>query len=184
MLISLADKALKNVAFQRYVVPEIPVLLSVARSLTSNAHDAEDLVQDTILRAYQAIERFDGAHSRAWLLTILRNSHINRNRKRRPGLLNNPHDVEAIAETHALEPAEMAEQSDFRDAVAAALVVLPQKNRVVVELVDVQSCSYAEVALALAIPIGTVMSRLHRGRRQIRQYLTERGFAPKKGKMP
>ena len=182
MLIYFADRASKDAAFQRYVVPEIPVLLRVARSLTSNSHDAEDLVQDTILRAYQAIERFDGAHSRAWLFTILRNTHVNRNRKRRPGLLDDPHDAEDIVETHSLGPAEMAEQSAFRDAVAAAIVTLPKKNRAVVELVDVNSCSYAEVAIALAIPMGTVMSRLHRGRRQIREYLTERGFAPKKGK--
>jgi RNA polymerase sigma-70 factor (ECF subfamily) len=177
-----AEKSLQDAAFQRYVVPEIPALLRVARSLTSNAHDAEDLVQDTLLRAYQAIDRFDGAHARAWLFTILRNTHVNRNRKRRPGLLDDPHDAETIPETRQSDPAELAEQSAFRDAVVAAIATLPEKNRAVVELVDLDSCSYAEVALALGIPIGTVMSRLHRGRRQIREYLTERGFAPKKGR--
>jgi RNA polymerase sigma-70 factor (ECF subfamily) len=177
-----ANESSQDAAFQRYVVPEIPALLRVARSLTLNAHDAEDLVQDTLLRAYQAIDRFDGAHARAWLFTILRNTHVNRNRKRRPGLLDDPHDAEAIAETRPSDPAELAEQSAFRDAVVAAIATLPEKNRAVVELVELDSCSYAEVALALAIPIGTVMSRLHRGRRQIREYLTERGFAPKKGR--
>jgi RNA polymerase sigma-70 factor (ECF subfamily) len=182
MSMNPADKFSKDGAFQRYVVPEIPALLRVARSLTSNAHDAEDLVQDTLLRAYQGIDRFDGAHARAWLFTILRNTHVNRNRKRRPGLLDDPHDAEAIPETRPSDPAELAERSAFRDAVVAAITTLPEKNRAVVELVELDSCSYAEVALALAIPIGTVMSRLHRGRRQIREYLTERGFAPKKGR--
>lgn len=177
-----ADRSSRDAAFQRYVVPEIPALLRVARSLTSNAHDAEDLVQDTLLRAYQAIGRFDGAHTRAWLFTIVRNTHINRNRKRRPGLLDDPHDAEAIPESRSSDPAELAEQSTFRDAVVAAIATLPEKNRTVVELVDLDSCSYTEVALALAVPIGTVMSRLHRGRRQIREHLTKRGFAPKKGR--
>ena len=177
-----ANKFSQNAGFERYVVPEIPALLRVAHSLTLNAHDAEDLVQDTILRAYQAIDRFDGAHPRAWLFTILRNTHVNRNRKRRPKLLDDPHDAEAIPETRQSDPAELAEQLAFRDAVVAAIATLPAKNRAVVEFVDFDSCSYAAVALALGIPIGTVMSRLHRGRRQIREYLTERGFAPKKGR--
>ena len=181
MFMNPADKSLQDAAFQRYVVPEIPALLRVARSLTSNAHDTEDLVQDTLLRAYQAIDRFDGAHARAWLFTILRNTHVNRNRKRRPGLLEDPHDAETVPETRRSDPADLAEQSAFRDAVVAAIVTVPEKNRVVVELVDLDSCSYAEVAIALGIPIGTVMSRLHRGRRQIREYLTVRGYAPKKG---
>ena len=182
MTMSSADASSHDAAFERYVVPEIPALLRVARSLTSNAHDAEDLVQDTILRAYQAIDRFDGAHARAWLFTILRNTHVNRNRKRRPGLLGDPHDAEAIPETRSSDPAELAERSAFRNAVVAAVAALPEKNRAVVELVDLDSCSYAEVALALAVPIGTVMSRLHRGRHQMREYLIERGFAPKKGR--
>ncbi|MEO9181176.1 MAG: sigma-70 family RNA polymerase sigma factor, partial [Acidimicrobiales bacterium] len=171
-----------DAAFQRHVVPEIPTLLRAARSLPSNAHDDEDLVQDTVIRAYRAIDRFDGAHARAWLFTIMRNTHINRNRKRRPGLLHDPRDAEAIPSSRTSDPADVAEQSAFREAVLAAISKLPEKNRVVVELVDLDSCSYAEVALALAVPIGTVMSRLHRGRRQIRDYLTKRGFAPKKGR--
>ena len=73
--------------FTRYVLPEVEILLRVARTLTWRPADAEDLAQDTLLRVYQAIDRFDGAHPRAWLLTILRNTHLNRNRRRRPELL-------------------------------------------------------------------------------------------------
>jgi DNA-directed RNA polymerase specialized sigma24 family protein len=74
-------------AFERYVLPELEVLARVARSVTRNGHDAEDLVQETLLSAYRAIERFDGEHPRAWLLTIMRNAEAKRHRKRRPFLL-------------------------------------------------------------------------------------------------
>ena len=80
----MSDAATDDTAFERYVLPEIEVLLRVANSLTRNHAEAEDLVQDTLLRAYRAIDGFDGRYPRAWLLTILRNTHINRNRRRRP----------------------------------------------------------------------------------------------------
>jgi RNA polymerase sigma-70 factor (ECF subfamily) len=167
-------------AFQRYVVPELATLLRVARSLTHNPHDAEDLVQDTILRAYKAMSSFDGAHARAWLFTILRNTHINRNRRRRPDLFDDAHDAELVPELRRSDPAELAEQAAFRDAVVAAVATLPDKMRVVVELVDLEMCTYAEVAMVLDIPIGTVMSRLHRGRRHIKEQLIASGRVPGK----
>ena len=74
----------RGTAFERYVLPELDVLLRVARSLTHNAADAEDLVQETLIRAHRSIDRFDGRHPRAWLLTILRNANVNRARRRRP----------------------------------------------------------------------------------------------------
>uniref|UniRef100_UPI003752473E RNA polymerase sigma factor n=1 Tax=Ilumatobacter sp. TaxID=1967498 RepID=UPI003752473E len=86
----MSDAATDDTAFERYVLPEIEVLLRVAHSLTRNHAEAEDLVQDTLLRAYRGIDGFDGRHPRAWLLTILRNTHINRNRRRRPELLRDP----------------------------------------------------------------------------------------------
>ncbi|MGH9130761.1 MAG: RNA polymerase sigma factor, partial [Acidimicrobiales bacterium] len=83
--------------FERFVVPELAVLLHVARTMTAQEHDAEDLVQDTLLRAYRAIDRFDGAHPRAWLFTIMRNANANRHRRRRPALLEDPAATEDIA---------------------------------------------------------------------------------------
>jgi RNA polymerase sigma-70 factor (ECF subfamily) len=74
--------AADETAFEQYVLPEIEVLLRVAHSLTHDHAEAEDLVQDTLLRAYRGIAGFDGRHPRAWLLTILRNTNINRNRDR------------------------------------------------------------------------------------------------------
>ena len=90
VIATMTDETASADAFERYVLPEVEVMLRVARSLTRNHADAEDLVQDTMLRAYRAIDRFDGRHPRAWLLTILRNTHINRNRRRRPELLRDP----------------------------------------------------------------------------------------------
>ena len=83
----LADRESRAHAFRLHVEPEIEVLLRVARTLTRSGADAEDLVQETLVRAYRAIDRFDGRHPRAWLLTILRNTNANMHRRRRPGLV-------------------------------------------------------------------------------------------------
>lgn len=169
-------------AFERYVLPEIEVMLRVARSLTRNHADAEDLVQDTMLRAYRAIERFDGRHPRAWLLTILRNTHVNRNRRRRPELLRNPdmhveRAEQVVGVDEATQPESVVDR-EFDHEVRAALASLPPTFGVAVELVDLDGLSYAEAAEVLAVPIGTVMSRLHRGRRRMREQLRRTGAAP------
>ncbi len=82
-------------AFARHVLPQVDVLSRVALSITRNPPDAEDLVQDTMLRAFRSIGRFDGRHPRAWLLTIMRNAQINRVRRRRPRLLADPEEFAA-----------------------------------------------------------------------------------------
>ena len=169
-------------AFERYVLPEVELMLRVARSLTRNHADAEDLVQDTLLRAYRAIDRFDGRYPRAWLLTILRNTHINRNRKRRPELLRDPDtQLERAARTPESDAASRPDR--FIDlgldaALEDALATLSPPFAEVVELVDVDGLSYAETAEALGVPIGTVMSRLHRARRKLRDQLRATGVAP------
>ena len=90
----------REMAFRQYVLPEIDVMYRVAMSLTRNKADAEDLVQDSLVRAYKAVDRFDGRYPRAWLLTILRNTQINRTRRRRPELLNDPDtDMERLSST-------------------------------------------------------------------------------------
>ena len=165
-------------AFERLVLPEVELLLRVAISLTRNTPDAEDLVQDTLVRAYRSIDRFDGAYPRAWLLTILRNTHINRNRKRRPELLREP-------ETQYFVPAAASDAPDagvdamFDAEIVRALHVLPEVFRSVIEMVDINSLSYAEAAEALGVPVGTVMSRLHRGRSRMRDGLKNTGFVPR-----
>lgn len=162
-------------AFATYVLPEIEVLLRVARSLTSHPADAEDLVQDTLLRAYRAIERFDGRHPRAWLLTILRNAHANRGRGRRSEVVFGA-EQEGVAAPATEEPEAVVLRGTFDAAVENAFVALPDKFRRVVELVDLGGLSYQEAAVTLDVPVGTVMSRLHRGRSRIRVALQATGL--------
>ena len=165
--------------FNRLVLPEVDVMWRVAMSLTRNRADAEDLVQESLLRAYRAIDSFDGRYPRAWLLTILRNTERNRHRRRRPSLLNDPEIVEErgpATEADAVE--RRAEDREFDEAVTAALEELPENFRRVVELVDVDGLTYQEAADVLDVPLGTVMSRLHRARRRIRDVLVPAGFGP------
>ncbi|MEM9201104.1 MAG: sigma-70 family RNA polymerase sigma factor [Actinomycetota bacterium] len=165
-------------AFDRYVVPEIEVLYRVARSITRNPTDAEDLVQDTMLRAYNAILRFDGRHPRAWLLTIMRNAQINRVRRKRPELLKDPDSaMERLADEDSgdLGPEGLVVETEFDAAVETAVGRLPDKFRDVVELVDIQGLSYQEAADILGVPTGTIMSRLHRARTRIRKHLESTG---------
>lgn len=168
-------------AFERYVVPELDVLLRVAMSLTRNSADAEDLVQDTLLRAYGAIERFDGRYPRAWLLTIMRNAQVNRVRRRRPELIRDPDAGDRILESQT--PHDSAEHDALRGAFDAAvedaLDALPDTFKQVVRLVDLDGLSYQEAADVMGVPIGTVMSRLHRARQRIRGRLRDTGLVTK-----
>lgn len=165
--------------FNRLVLPEVDVMWRVAMSLTRNRADAEDLVQESLLRAYKAIGTFDGRYPRAWLLTILRNTERNRHRRRRPELLNDPDSVEDRGpRTEADEVEKRVEDHEFDEAVTAALEELPENFRRVVELVDVDGLTYQEAADVLDVPLGTVMSRLHRARRRIRDLLVPAGFGP------
>jgi RNA polymerase sigma-70 factor (ECF subfamily) len=171
-------------AFARYVLPEVEVLLRVALSRTHNAADAEDLVQDTLLRAYRAIGRFDGTYPRAWLLTILRNAQTNRVRRRRPSLLRNPDAGQRLHENREAFPSAEAlvVGQAFDATVEDAVARLPTRFRHVVELVDIDGLSYQEAADALGVPVGTVMSRLHRARHRIRTRLTAAGLVPRSHK--
>lgn len=170
----------RDEAFAEYVLPEVEVLLRVATTLTVQPADAEDLVQDTLLRAYQAVDRFDGRHARAWLLTILRRTEINRQRGRRPFLLDDPDaGLERVAVPPAAagaSPEEIVVGEMFDATVDQVLATLPVSFRQVVRLVDVDGLSYAETAKVLGVPKGTVMSRLHRARRRIRERLEEAGL--------
>ena len=170
-------------AFSTYVLPEVDVLLRVARGLVNRNADAEDLVQETLLRAYRSIDLFDGRYPRAWLLTIMRNAHINGHRRRRPELL---HDPEATLErlTDMADPDRTDHfiELTFDTEVQRALHQLPDAFRQVIDLVDIGGLSYAEAAHMLGIPAGTVMSRLHRARGRIRDHLDHVGIAPRSSK--
>ena len=167
-----------HAAFDEYVVPELDVLYRTAWSLTRSDFEAQDLVQDTLLRAYRAIDRFDGRYPRAWLLTIMRNANINRARKKKPDLLDDPDATfersTAFAETEG--PEETVLFGEFDATVEQGFRNLPDKFRQVVELVDLNGLAYQEAADVLDVPVGTVMSRLHRARKRIRNHIEEVGL--------
>ena len=175
----MSNSTVEDRSFERYVLPEIEVLLRVANSLTRNHAEAEDLVQDTLLRAYRAIDGFDGRYPRAWLLTILRNTHISRNRRRRPELLRDPDAADRMVSAASDERADAGIDNQIDAEILSALASLDKLFRQVVELVDIDGLSYAEAAEVLDVPIGTVMSRLHRARSRIRGRLDRVGFVPR-----
>ncbi|WP_219420391.1 RNA polymerase sigma factor, partial [Pseudonocardia nigra] len=149
---------------------------------TGQLADAEDLVQDTLIRAYRAVHRFDGAHPRAWLMTILRNTAANNHRRWQPALLDDP---ESPSRTPPEQPGRIRPRRSSWTASSMmqcrALHDLTARQRAVVALVDVDGLSYAEAATRLAIPEGTVMSRLHAARARMRRTLGRTGVVPKRG---
>jgi len=177
-----ASKNRRREAVERFVVPEIGLLYRVALGLTRTQADAEDLVQDTLLRAFRGIDGFDGKYPRAWLLKILRNTHINRARKRKPELLLPGDEMVSVtdaADNSTEDSTQLAALNNaFGVEVASAFKALPDKFRSVVELVDVDGLSYQDAAAFLSIPAGTVMSRLHRGRARLRKVLASQGITP------
>ncbi|MCC7075708.1 MAG: sigma-70 family RNA polymerase sigma factor [Acidimicrobiia bacterium] len=172
--------SVEETAFGTHVLPEIDVLHRVALSITRDTGEAEDLVQETLLRAYRAICSFDGRHARAWLLTIMRNTHASRMRKRRPAVVHDPDAALAVRDdAWGDRPVEeIVVDVTFDAALTEALLALPVPFREAVELVDVQGLSYREAAEALGVPLGTIMSRLHRARGRLRDALTQAGVSP------
>jgi RNA polymerase sigma-70 factor (ECF subfamily) len=165
-------------AFKTHVEPELQVLFRVALTLTGSAADAEDLVQETLIRAFRALNTFDGSHPRAWLLTILRNTNMNLHRRRRPELVN---DWATLGDARPAfgAPAKASAEETVLDEILsedleAAVNSLDPRFRTVLLLVDVDRLSYAEAAEALGVPVGTIMSRLSRARDRVRLHLRGR----------
>ncbi len=166
--------------FREQVLSELEVLYRVARRLTRSSVEAEDLVQDSLLRAYRAFDSFDGRYPRAWLLTILRNTHYNRLRKKQPDLL----DDEVAqrlpapgADGRQDATSDQALHDHLDPLVRDALRALSPKHRAVIALVDLDELTYQEAADVLGVPAGTVMSRLHRARKKVRVHLERSGFS-------
>ncbi len=170
-----ADDAARKHVFRQLVEPEIEVLLRVALTITSNPADSEDLVQETLLRAYKAIDRFDGRHPRAWLLTILRNTNANMHRRRRPGTIGDWELTRtarpAFGEAELPSAEDRFVQQELHPDLDAAVRALDPRFRAALILVDVHDLSYAEAASVMGVPVGTVMSRLSRARDRVRKSL-------------
>jgi RNA polymerase sigma-70 factor, ECF subfamily len=175
------DPALKE-RFERDVLPLLPNLYSAALRLTRNPTDAEDLVQEAYLRAYRGFAGFqEGTNLRAWMYRILTNTFINsyRKKQRQPQTVSDE-DVEdwylydRLGEAGAEASAETSVLERIPDEdVQRALEALPEQFRMAVWLADVEGFSYKEIAEILDVPIGTVMSRLHRGRKSLQKALWE-----------
>jgi len=174
--------------------PHMDGLFGAAMRMTRNSADAEDLVQETFLRAYRGYGRFEeGTNLRAWLYRILTNTFINsyRAKQRRPeeSDLGEVEDLYLYRRLGGLEASrrgrsaedellDLVTDSEVKDALEA----LPEQFRIAVLLADIEGFSYKEIAEMLDIPIGTVMSRLHRGRKGLQKSLG--GFAERRGLIP
>ena len=166
--------------FEADALPLLPGLYSAAYRLTRNSADAEDLVQETFLRAYRGFHQFEeGTNLKAWLYRILMNTFINeyRRRQRQPQTVSEDEVPDwylysKMAETGVEPSAETSVIEALPDEeVQEALSSLPDQFRMAVLLADVEGFSYKEIADIMGVPIGTVMSRLHRGRKALEKRL-------------
>jgi RNA polymerase sigma-70 factor (ECF subfamily) len=156
--------------FEATILPHLDSVFRFAMWLIRDRTEAEDVVQETLTQALQSFHRFQpGTNARAWLLTILRHVRSNRLRTRQ----RRPEVVEADDRLDALPAVEVTPQQVTDEEVLSALKALPAGFQEVIVLADVEELSYKEIATVLEIPIGTVMSRIHRARRLLRAALAE-----------
>jgi len=183
----VADQAphQRKAEFEEVALPFIDPLFNLALNLTRNPKDAEDLVQETFLRAYRFFDSYKPeTNIKAWLFRILRNTFINRYRaaKSRPeqvdfGKLEATYeriiDEEFLRENQPLSPEQTLMDGVLDEEVNSAMAALPEEYRSVVLMALLEEMSYKEIAEALSIPLGTVMSRLHRGRKLLQAALID-----------
>ncbi|MEQ9091482.1 MAG: sigma-70 family RNA polymerase sigma factor [Balneola sp.] len=183
----MRDNKKKQKEFNKEIIPHLDVMYNFALRLTTDPVDAEDLVQDTIVKAYRFFSSYEnGTNAKAWLFRILKNSFINNYRKssKKPQQV----DYDEVSSYYESVRAERTETSDlenlmFRelmdDEMSIALKQLPEDFRTVVLLCDVEGYTYEEIANMLDVPIGTIRSRLHRGRNLLKTELID--YAKKRG---
>jgi RNA polymerase sigma-70 factor (ECF subfamily) len=160
--------------FERQVLPHLDAAYNLARFLMRNDQDAEDVVQEAALRAFRFFESFRGENSRAWFLRILRNTAFTAMKRNRM----DEESVEFDEELHGgqippLDPGVALDIAQDRQSVRAAIEQLPAEFREAITLRELEGMSYKEIADIAGVPIGTIMSRLARGRRQLQLLLTK-----------
>jgi len=181
------DEFKKQVDFEREMLPHLDALYNFAIRLTTDPIDAEDLVQDTIVKAFRFFSSYEkGTNAKAWLFRILKNSYINNYRKKSKQPQQVDYDeVSTYYESVRSEQSDTTDMEDIMyrdmldDHITKALQRLPEDFRTVVLLCDVEGFTYEEIANMLDVPIGTIRSRLHRGRNLLRVELEE--YADKRG---
>lgn len=162
-------------AFEQAVLPHLSAAFNLARWMTRDDHDAEDVVQQAYLRAFQAWPAFRGGDARAWLLTIVRNACYTFLKK------TDAHEPEVSfeeelhgVESTSLNPEALLLRAADREMVRQALEELPVEFREVIVMREMEGLSYKEIASVSSVPVGTVMSRLNRGRQRLQQVLSRR----------
>jgi len=166
--------------FESAVMPHLDAAYNLARWLTRNDHDAEDVVQESYMRALRYFDRMKGTEGRPWVLGIVRNTCYTWLEKNRPAELVPLDDMEShpgrddAALQNAVTPEVVLLQSANRKLVNQALEDLPVVFREVIVMREIEDMTYKEIAAVVAIPIGTVMSRLSRGRELLRQSIEQR----------
>ena len=160
--------------FERQVLPHLDAAYNLARFLMRNDQDAEDVVQDAAVRAFRFFESFRGENSRAWFLSIVRNTAFT-------ALKRNRMDDDALsfdeqlhdAQEPSVDPGVALDRAQDRQAVRAAIEQLPAEFREAITLRELEGMSYKEIADVAGVPIGTIMSRLARARRQLQLLLSK-----------
>lgn len=174
--------AAQRAEFEQVALVHVNALYSTALRLTHNQRDAEDLVQDTLLAAYRSFEQFEpGSQCKAWLFKILTNTFINKYRRRvleytvAQGMQQEGATgmMSAGGVRAARDAEEMLDFALMGESIQRALAALPEEFRLAVVLCDVEEFSYREIADIMECPVGTVMSRLHRGRKLLQSALRE-----------
>jgi len=164
----------KQDLFEQTILPHIDAAFNLARWLLNNDQDAEDIVQEAFLRAYKYFTSYQGGNSRSWLLTIVRNScYTWLHQNRAEGEAVELNDELASPGPDPGNPEFIADSKMDHALVAGALEKLPVEYRELIVLRELEGMSYKEIALIAGVPLGTVMSRLARGRQRLKECLTQ-----------